>query len=108
MAGRSAQATAGVGHLGLNPLKLRGFHDLSQLLWFKHHLVFSADNRICLLTQAKIAPVITFVIKCRPLEENLEHHAACTHRSFVRVMPFPQLCLPIPLRNHSSWNNWGR
>ena len=108
MAGCSHRATTGIGHLGLDPLKLRGFHDDLQVLWVKGHLVLSANDRTSLLTQAKIAPVITFVIKCHSLKENLEHHAACTHRSFVRVMPSPQLCLPIPLRDHSSWNNWGR
>ena len=108
MAGCSKGATAGIGHLGLDPLKLRGFHDDLQVVWVKSHLVLSADDRICVLTQAKPAPVVTFVVKRRSLKENLEHHAACTHRSFVGVMPFPQLCLPIPLRNRSSWENWGR
>ena len=108
MAGCSKRATAGVGPLGLDPLKLWGFHDDLQVLWVKSHLVLSADDRISLLTQTEIAPIITFVVKRRSLKENLEHHAACAHRPFVRVMPFPQLCLPIPLRNRSSWGNWGR
>ena len=102
------RATAGVGHLGLDPLKLRGFHDDLQVLWVKSHLVLPANDRISLLTQTEIAPIITFVVKRRSLKENLEHHTACTHRPFVGVMPFPQLCLPLPLRNRSSWDNWGR
>ena len=108
MAGCSKQATAGVGHLGLDPLNMRGFHDDLQVLWVKSYLVLSADDRISLLTQTEIAPIITFVVKRRSLKENLEHHAARTHGPFVGVMPFPQLCLPIPLRNRSSWCNWGR
>ena len=108
MAGRSERATAGAGHLGLDPLKLRGFHDDLQVLWVKSHLVLSADDRISLLTQTEIAPIITFVVKCRSLKENLEYLATCAHMPFVRVMPFPQLCLPIPLRNRSIWDNWGR
>ena len=108
MAGCSKRVTAGVGHLGLDPLKLRGFHNDRQVLWVKSHLVLSTDDRISSLTQAEIAPVVTFVVKRRSLKENLEHHAARAHRPFVGVMPFPQFCLPIPLRNHSSWDNRGR
>ena len=87
--GCSVQATGRVRHLGGNPLKLRGFHDLSQLLWFEHHRVLSTDNRISMLTQAKIAPVITFVIKRRPLEEHLVHHAIRVRRLFIAVMTLP-------------------
>ena len=93
---------------GRNPLILRGFHDLSQLLWFKDHLVFSADNRISMLTQAKPTPVITFVIKRRPLEEHLVHHTIRVRRFFIAVMTFPQFCLPIPLSNCSGWGTCAR
>ena len=95
-------------NLGRNPLKLRGFHDLSQLLWFERHLVLSADNRISMLTQAKIAPVITFVIKRRLLEEHLVHHTIRVCRFFIAVMAFPQFCFPIPLSNRSGWNTCAR
>ena len=93
---------------GRNPLKLRGFHDLPQLPWLEHHLMFSADDRICMLTQAKIAPVITFVIKRRPLEEHLVHHTIRVCRFFIAIMTFPQLGLPIPLSNRSGWDTCAR
>ena len=84
MAGCSKRATTGVGRLGLDPLKLRGFHDDLQVLWVKSHLVLPANDRISMLTQAKRAPVVTFIVKCRPLEENLEHHAIRVRRFFMR------------------------
>ena len=93
---------------GCNPLKLRGFHDFSQLLWLEHHLVLSADNRICMLTQTKIAPVITFVIKSRPLEEHLVHNTIRVCRFFIAVMKFPQFRFPIPLSNRSCWDTCAR
>ena len=103
-----AQATGGVGHLGGNPLKLWGFHDVAHLLWVKSHLVLPANDRISMLTKAKIAPVVTFIVKRRPLQENIENNTIRVCRLFLGVMTLPKFCLPIPLRNSMNGDIWGR
>ena len=85
------QATDRVRHLGSDRLRLRGFHDDPELLWIKGYPMLPADDRIGMLTQAKITPVVTFIVKCRPLKENLEHQALRTRRIFLRVVTLPQL-----------------